>query len=138
MQRESTSLWNVSFARAKPIASPVLLLREQAEYLYEQTGGIVGASVASHPLGSSGAMLHTFRLVVPALDNYKYTLFHISGGPTPYPVTIGWGDKEITAADRGEFISGLQQVFNSPTTTEIITNLMQVAEDTEGTETSDG
>ena len=134
-RRELGNLWRVKFTESTPVPSPAALLKAQAEYLAERTGGVVTASVTSRTVRSSAQMVHTFRLVVPALDEYAYTLLQLIGGPAPYPITIRWGDAELSAPDQDELVAGLRMVFSSPTTTEIITNLMQMAEDTE---TSDG
>ena len=134
-RRQLGNLWRVKFTESTPVPSPAALLKAQADYLAERTGGVVAASVSSRTVRSSAQMVHTFRLVVPALDDYRYSLLQVISGPAPYPLTIRWGDEEISASDQDELVAGLRIVFNSPTTTEIITNLMQMAEDAE---TADG
>lgn len=128
MSRQLPNLWNVNFTEATRADWPVSLLREQAEYLRESTGGVVTAVVTSGPLGIANEdVIHAFRLVVPALGNYEYTLFRVVSGPAPYPVTIRWDDQEFPANDRGDLQKHLRRIFNAPGTTEIITNLMQIA-----------
>lgn len=130
-RRQLGSLWRVKFTESTPVPSPAALLRAQAEYLGERTGGVVTATVTSRTVRSSAQMVHTFRLVVPDLDDYSYSLLQLVSGPAPYPITIRWGDEELAAPDQDALVDGLRMVFNSPRTTEIITNLMQMAEDTE-------
>jgi len=110
--------------------APVSLLREQAEYLLEKTKGVVSAVVTSTSLGNgSDDVVHTFRLVVPALDNYKYALFEVVSGIAPYPVSIYWGDEELLVENREDLEKHLVRIFNDSGTVEIIANLIQIATD---------
>ena len=65
---------------------------------------------------------HTFRLVVPALDNYAYKLFQVSHGLSLYPVTERLKYTEFQTEE--DFIAWLRQTLSSDATKKLIGNLI--------------
>jgi hypothetical protein len=65
---------------------PLAILREQAEHLARRTGGLVLATVGTSRKGID--FIHRFRLEVPALDDYVYSLFTVNHKVLLYPVDL--------------------------------------------------
>jgi hypothetical protein len=68
-------LWPRAKFATDDIVTPVSILRRQAALLGEKTQQLVTAEVSSAATGSQ--MEHSFRLVAPALNNYRYELFSV-------------------------------------------------------------
>lgn len=69
------------------VVPPVAILREQAALLGKKTNHLLEGRVATTNTGY-GAVVHSFYIVAPALDDYTYKLFEISHGADPYPVHV--------------------------------------------------
>ena len=109
------------------IVTPVSILRRQAALLGEKTQQLVTADVSSNAGGSH--MEHSFRLVVPALDNYKYELFRVRHKVDQlYPLT-GYGQDGIPRriADQSDFVGWLKEVLSSKSTLNRIDSLLAQA-----------
>lgn len=110
------------------IVTPVSILRRQASLLGEKTQQLVTAEVASGVFGDE--VVHFFRLVVPALDNYKYELFKVSHTVDRlYPV---YGSSENafplpSLADQSAFVRWLREILSSESTLKKIDSLMAQA-----------
>jgi hypothetical protein len=141
-----SDLWPPSISGPEIIA-PVTILREQAALLGTKTNGLVLASVSTTPrsgrqwfeptdeplttnkLGNKASseekFIHSFRLVVPALEDYTYTLFRIEHGIDLYPVrfhaprTLG-----RVAKTENEFVNTLRKVLSSESTQRVIRSLI--------------
>jgi hypothetical protein len=103
------------------VRTPVAILREQAALLRTKTRNAIEARVDTDVF--YGTFQHSFRLVVPALDNYTYELFSVRYGIDLYPVTAGLN--ELKTED--EFKDWLRQRLSSPETKKIIGNLLAQA-----------
>jgi hypothetical protein len=68
-----------------PIRTPVAILKEQAAVLGQKTRNVVEARVETS-LTYNSHFVHSFSLVVPALDNYEYQLFKVQHAIDLYPV----------------------------------------------------
>lgn len=105
------------------IVTPALILKSQAALLGQKTQQLVTAEVLSDAGG--GYVHHYFRLVVPALDNYKYELFRVSHRVDAlYPVkTEAYED----LVDQEAFIKWLKGTLASETTLKKIDALVAQA-----------
>ena len=80
----SENLWPTF--EASKVISPKTLMVEQANFLSESTSkGILGEVITSP--SKENILTHIFRIVAPALNNYKYDLFYIQHGIIFYPLT---------------------------------------------------
>jgi hypothetical protein len=107
--------------------TPVSILRRQAALLGEKTRQLVMADVASS--ANSSQITHAFRLVVPALDNYKYELFNVRHRVDQlYPVD-GYFDSlyRPSIQDQSGLVQWLKEVLSSETTLKKIDALMAQA-----------
>ncbi len=74
------------------IKGPKAILNEQARYLAEKTKTILlGDVVTTH---RSGVFNHSFYIVAPTLDGYRYKLFSVEHGATYYPLSVNWDEEE--------------------------------------------
>ena len=112
--------------------TPLSIMREQAALLGPKTDHLVEAQVETRAFGRM--FVHSFNLVVPALDNYTYQLFQVGHGAELYPVQplhrveptfVVPGSGEIQ--DEAEFIHWLEQRLSSTQTLKIISNLVAQA-----------
>jgi hypothetical protein len=75
---------------------PVTILRQQAPRLGEQTKNLVEGEVETTPTDLKRFQRHTFFLVAPALNFYRYPLLKVEHSATQlYPATIevAWPEK---------------------------------------------
>lgn len=106
------------------VRMPVSILREQASLLGAKTNHVIEGKVETWI--SENKFYHSFKFVVPALDNYSYELFQIIHGVNPYPVR----PREPLAFDienEEAFLSWLGQRLSSSETKRIIGNLLAQA-----------
>jgi hypothetical protein len=108
------------------IVTPVSILRRQAALLGEKTQQLVSADVST--FAERGAVTHYFRLVVPALDNYKYELFHMNHPVDQlYPVMAYLENRIWKITDQAEFFEWLKKALSSESTLRKVDSLMAQA-----------
>ena len=109
------------------LVTPVSILRRQAALLGEKTQQLVTADVSTSTIG--GLVEHSFRLVVPALDNYKYELFRVTHKVDQlYPLIGFFEDKGIPGLrDQSAFVQWLKEILSSESTLKKIDSLMAQA-----------
>ncbi|HVI06910.1 MAG TPA: hypothetical protein VND65_01305 [Candidatus Binatia bacterium] len=108
------------------MVTPTSILRRQAALLGEKTQQLVTAEVFTTVGGDYAA--HFFRLVVPALDNYKYELFRIEHRADElYPLTGHFPNSTRRIEDQADFLDWLKEVFSAETTLKKIDSLMAQA-----------
>jgi len=125
--------------------SPVVLLRKQAEALSTKTGyrlrGRVSTAArirlsneALEALGMNpyepqdDVFTHLFSIEVPALEDYRYTLFSISHGLEGYPVVYeNEGGQWRRLANREELTRWLKETLSSDKTKRILKTLREQA-----------
>lgn len=131
-------LWPAEIAAPEGPVPPITVLKQQASLLGQRTNNLVEAEVETETTAPQGFLRHTFVLVAPALDFYRYELFVVEHHVTHmYPVTIKvtWGEKEgpeafldIKAENEGQFKDGLKRVFADDETQKVIGALMAQSE----------
>jgi hypothetical protein len=119
----STDLWGE--IEATQIRTPLAILREQAALLGTKTKNLVEAEVNTSRSGET--FNHSLELVVPALDNYTYSLLKISHGVSIYPVTWFSDGKYHRFDTEEEFIKWLGAKLSSTDTKRIVANLLAQA-----------
>jgi hypothetical protein len=125
------------------ILTPVSILRTQAAALSERTRGLLQADVRTRP--AQDELHHSFSIVVPALDNYRYNLLRIhhslarvypvyvdhSPADKPSPQEVGLaaallaGDPPLE--DESSFREWLRNTFAAPETKRILESLLAQA-----------
>jgi hypothetical protein len=117
-------LWPAEFGEAD-VKPPVVVLREQADYLAKKTGGLVLGKVLTSR--DSDQFVHQFVLVAPVLDNYSYYLFSVKHSVELYPLELSahtlrqtWKD----VPDEAGFNNALVEVLQAEPTKRIIRSLM--------------
>jgi hypothetical protein len=137
---ETQNLWPAEFAVEK-VRSPKTILKEQAGYLMEMTRNVLSADV--HTSNYKDTRIHSFVVVAPALNNYRYTLFSVSHGGLFYPSTIKFSE-DVDFNDPGkeslyngydcivdsedELVTEMKKIFNTSHTVRIISSLISQSE----------
>lgn len=106
------------------IVTPVSILRKQAALLGQKTQQLVRADVSTSVQNDS--VIHSFRLVVPALDNYKYELFTIAHTVDQlYPLEGNSGGAVYrTLPDQAAFLQWLKEILSSEATLKKIDSML--------------
>lgn len=118
-------------------AEPVLhqLLEHQAHLLAERTQHALRPLVQpKRGILSSNNVAYEFILVVPALDNYRYTLFTIEAGLEAPPAWLHTNDGPIELRTEDEIFAKLRELFAAPSTLRVIQNLLALAREAESDE----
>jgi hypothetical protein len=123
MATQIADLWG-GFQPAE-VRSPLSILRQQASLLGDKTGHLVEARVDSR--AQYKEFFHSFRLVVPALDDYTYELFRISHTIDLYPISVRWKDERVELETEEAFVDWLSSCLSSEATKRIISTLMAQA-----------
>ncbi len=122
------SLWPDTIRLAKEKVAPVSILKKQASFLGQQTQNLVIAEVESRPSSRSDSIDHIFYLVAPALGNYRFELFRVSGSVVNlYPIKITSGTAEInnkTVTSENKLLRALENIFSHPKTIKIIESML--------------
>lgn len=123
----SDDLWPADIGESK-LTSPVAILREQAAFLKQKTGGLVEAEVTTRVI--SNEMIHsTFVLVVPGLDGYRYELLEVRHQVSFYPLDIlprsGHNlPNYMDVPTEKRYVKDLQALFGSPEVKRLIHSLV--------------
>ena len=128
-------LWPPELADNSLVA-PVTIMRQQASALSKRTRNLVQGKVRSwtrdetfHSLLADdpvpdGDLIHSFQLVVPALDQYSYGLFEVRHGPRLYPLAASVEGKTAKIDSQDEFVEWLKQVLGSAETKRVVSALL--------------
>lgn len=110
--------------KPKKLISPKTLMIEQANFLGEATKNvIVGEVVSNAEIGKPNKLLHSFRIIAPALNNYKFTLFFVQHDVLFYPLVFNYQGKSKKIESEQQFIDAMKDVFNSEYSMKIISSL---------------
>ena len=138
----SLDLWNFDKDILKRSISdmPNAVLKEQGDLLTEKTDGniygrVMNINIKNSAVEEIGYSIATkFELVVPALDNYVYTILIMYSNPEKNyqgAITIGSNIEDDTDSfnpryvceDKKKFIDALKEILSSSDVTEIIKTL---------------
>ncbi len=119
MNAVSEDLWPPDIAADVPI-TPVNILKAQASRIGEKTRNIVEGRVDTNVVRDR--LIHSFKLVAPALGNYSYELFRISHDVKVYPVTVEPWDQKVASEE--EFVEWLRARLASPETHSVVGSLL--------------
>jgi hypothetical protein len=124
------------------IVTPASILKTQAAALSQKTRGLLQGEVETW--SAEQTIYHQLTLVVPALENYRYSLLRIHHSPTLYPVYVDqspfpvvegqrtdWnaelGRTTYVVQDEGTFRAWLRHAFAAPETKRILESLLAQA-----------
>jgi hypothetical protein len=113
-------LWPDDFGKPD-VVPPLVILKEQATGLGARTKQRVLGEVAT--VHTSTGFSHTFYLLAPFLDEYRYRLFSVSHDILMYPLTIDSG-KLYRCQDQDEFMRALAGIFSDEKTRRVISALL--------------
>ncbi|WP_462250908.1 hypothetical protein [Ferruginibacter sp.] len=124
---EANDLWP-EFGQIEKIRSPKTIMIEQANFLNEKTKNVLSAKVeTSSSSTSSQELIQFFKIYVPALNNYNFSLFYVRHKVIFYPLVIGLDGVQFPIDDEPQFVEKLIEIFNSTTTLKIIRTLYSQA-----------
>lgn len=123
------------------VLTPIAILKEQAALLTEKTNGLIVGDVESrrpspynvHEYAracSDDGLVHIFRLIVPALDDYCYELLSIIHPVQLYPLELRYSptDTNWTVTSEEEFVEVLKNVLSCEATLNVIRSLVAQAQ----------
>ena len=116
-------LWPADFG-IEDQTPPVTILRQQAAMLGKKTKNLVEGDVVTEAT-HAGAFKHTFYLIAPTLDDYRYCLFYIHHEMLFYPLHIfDCSGQGKTCSDEEAFYAALRDWFAAENTRKVISNLI--------------
>ena len=141
MSSQIKDLWPESIKVKTDEIAPVTILKQQAAFLGKKTKNLVEAHVETRKTDYQRLLQHSFYLVAPALDFYKYILFRVEHHATSwYPLQItdlltenGKASIEHVESNRQsryevgseeKFIEKLKEIFASQETQRVIESLI--------------
>ena len=125
MPNEVRDLWPQEI-RASTELAPVTILREQAALLGQKTRQLVVAEVETRNSGE--LLVHSFVILAPALDNYRYELFKVYHGVPFYPLTVDTGGAPVKVTTEEAFVELLGKILSSQRTKDVIQSLLAQVE----------
>jgi hypothetical protein len=106
------------------IVSPKTLMVEQANFLSESTKNVILGQVSSKDSQSTNnQIIHSFVIIAPALNNYRFILFEVSYGIYLYPLVLYYQQASIQIENEEQFKDKMKEIFNSDITRRIVTSL---------------
>jgi hypothetical protein len=105
------------------IITPKALMLEQAAFLAESTKQVIKGEILTNPTGVNDQIILDFRIVAPALNNYKTTLFQIQHGVLLYPLTVVFQKTTTKADSEKAFKEVMKDIFNDESTKKLVTSL---------------
>lgn len=145
-QTDQEDLWG-ELPNLESIRLPLVILREQAAKLANRTNRVVQGEVVVESTSSFAERAYTRRgdsepfnidssarmdLVVPALNDYRYTLLRMLFlAADPYPVILirSKGTPEsVVCHDESEFRSALKEILTAPETMTVVAALLKQAQ----------
>lgn len=132
MAKAIDDLWPDDIASTIEQVPPVTILRQQAALLGRNMKNVIEGEVETDTTDLQRLLSHTFYLVAPALNFYRYPLLTVEHHVTQmYPVKIAvtWPEKgppkkKLTAKNEQEFKNHLKDIFSNNETKKIIGALL--------------
>ncbi|MGH7171820.1 MAG: hypothetical protein ACRELG_16205 [Gemmataceae bacterium] len=131
------------------VLTPLAILRFQAGQLRQRTNGLLEAEVQSSERVDS-RMQHSFDLIAPALNRYRYRLFTVDHEQQMvYPVRVDFPEQEsvedpprggrslkLPASDwattQDEFLKEIARILQSPRVRSVIHSLLARSNEVQG------
>jgi hypothetical protein len=114
------------------VNSPKSILKEQAAFLDAKTNHILHGVVDDRT--EHNRFVFDLDIVVPSLNDYRYTVLTVSHGIDLYPVSIessgaprGPNGSMFDCDDEDEFKKALATILTSPRTKKVIASLLSQA-----------
>ena len=105
------------------VKSPKTILVEQADFLAKNTKNLLTANIKTST-HNDGQFEHTFEIIAPALNSYKYSLFTVYQKDIfLYPCRFR-GDAEFSIMTEDDLVLKLKDIFTSDGTKKIINSLI--------------
>jgi len=144
MAKAIDDLWPNDIAPTIEQVPPVTILKQQAALLGQRTKNVIEGDVETETADSQRLLRHTFYLVAPALNFYRYPLLTVEHDVTNmYPTEItaawqkvpqpkdsrerirqNWHKSQRTAKDEKEFKAMLKRIFADEETKKVIGALL--------------
>ena len=145
MAKAIDDLWPNDIAPTMEQVPPVTILKQQAALLGRNMKNVIEGEVETDTADFQRFLRHTFYLVAPALNFYRYPLLTVEHDVTkmyPAEVTVAWQEKfpppknladraqqtrqkkERTARDEKEFKAMLKRIFADEETKKVIGALL--------------
>jgi len=123
----SKNLWG-DLSDLETVRTPQAILHEQAGYLTEATESALVGKVEVRNIVSSD-FCYDLDVLVPALNNYTYTILTISHSVNLYPVRVHAGAKGISSRceNEEEFEETVAQILSSKEVKRILSRLLSQA-----------
>jgi hypothetical protein len=128
MPKEKEDLWPEDLGHVD-LVTPVTILREQASVLGKRTNYILRGEVETQTRGET--IYHTFYVVAPALENYRYEVLTVRHEVIFYPVDINCSDAGMygrTVKNEDELKQALKTIFTSEKLKKVIGALLAQAQ----------
>lgn len=119
---QATDFWGE--IETTEVKTPLSIMREQAAALGPRTKNLVEAKVDTETRG--GEFIHTFELVVPALEDYTYRLFQVQHSVEMYPIRVKGTPIELETEET--FTAWLRERLSSEKTRKLVSNLLAQAQ----------
>lgn len=132
MSTSLRDLWPDDLAPAS-VASPLAVLRHQAQLLKQKTKGELEARTDAEPVANGERLRHVFLLEAPSLQRAGYRLLSVEHGrDLVYPAVIdaGGGIGQVVCPDQAHLERVLADVFKSDLTRAVVHSLLAMAHET--------
>jgi len=127
------NLWPDDIA-VSSVVPPVAILREQATALANKTRGLIQGEVRqlvpSPDIRAAAPFNYAFRIVAPALGNYRYDLLSVYHDHHLYPLKVTYHPtgQDYQAESEDGFLDALRACFSTEETKRIISALLAQVE----------
>jgi hypothetical protein len=119
-------LWPSDLVKPIP-SSPIAIMKEQALRLGSKTGDLVLGDV--RPEIEGGWVSLAFDLVMPLLENYRFTIFEVSYPADQVHPTVQLrvtGESKTEIVEMDSFVEALRSVLNSERVRNVISNFVDM------------
>jgi len=124
---DNVDLWPEEIV-ATDITPPAAIMQMQASLLSKRTNYKLRGAVETTNTGRK--LVHTFCIVAPSLEDYRYELFTVSHGVMPYPVEVMIAPNDVKIPpskelkDEQGFLDWLRAVLSSGETKRVVGALL--------------
>jgi hypothetical protein len=120
------SLWKIpDVSHLRP---PVIILKEQASSLANETQGVLVGEVRTLPTSNQSNMQFTLDIVVPSLNSYRFTVLQINQPLTMYPLSVlPFYGSNSQINDETQLTTALADILSSDQMQRVISSLLTQA-----------